>query len=436
LFDEWTDDETTKPNEEAGMQSRKMRLITKAICLFAFAIPIQLTAQHTQYTVTDIGTLGGTFSLPGGINNGGDIEGFSTLPGDTAVHAFLWQKGVMTDLGTLGGLNSLASWRLNERAEVGGDAETSTPDPLGEDFCAFGTHLICPPSVWQKGVPTPLPTLGGNNGFATGVNSRGEVVGQAENSTPDRTCEAPQVLQFKPVVWEKGRVQELPTLIGDSAGAAFTINDRGQIAGASGSCTTAFHAVLWQDGTVINLGSLGGTVNLLGDINNQGQVTGFSNPPGDATIHAFLWQNGVMTDLGTLPGDVGSSGDGINSKGQVVGGSFDVDGNTRAIIWENGVMTDLNTLIPVDSPLFLIEATGTINSRGQIAGIALQTSTGELHGFLLTPSNNEFASSSATLAARGATSPKVVLPANVRKMLRESRGKPYLRGGFGGQSLK
>jgi probable HAF family extracellular repeat protein len=418
------------------MKSRKLRLITKTICLVAFAIPVQLTAQHTHYTVTDLGTLGGTFSFAGGINNRGDIEGFSTLPGDAAVHAFLWQKGLMTDLGTLGGPNSAAQWRLNERGEVGGIAETSTPDPLGEDFCALGTHLICLPSVWQKGVPTPLPTLGGNNGFAAGVNSRGQVVGMAENSTPDPTCEAPQVLQFKPVVWEKGRVQELRSLIGDSEGIAVTINDHGQIAGYSGSCTTPFHAVLWQNGTVTDLGSLGGTVNLPGDINNQGQVSGLSNLPGDAAFHAFLWHNGVMTDLGTLPGDVSSSGDGINNKGQVVGGSFDVDGNIRAFLWQNGVMTDLNTLIPADSPLFLIEATGTINSHGEIAGIAVQISTGEVHAFLLTPSNSEFASASATLAARGETSPKVVLPANVRKMLRESRAKPYLRGGFGGRSLK
>jgi hypothetical protein len=84
--------------------------------------------------------------------------------------------------------------------------------------------------------------------------------------------------------------------------------------------------------------------------------------------------------------------------------------------------------------LFLIEATGTINSRGQIAGYALEKSSGEIHAFLLTPSNSEFAS--ATLAARADTSPKVVLPANVRKMLRESLAKPHLRGGFGGRSLK
>jgi probable HAF family extracellular repeat protein len=418
------------------MKSRKLTLITTTIVFVAFAIPLQLTAQHTHYTVTDLGTLGGTLSVAGGINNRGDIEGFSTLPGDTTIRAFLWQNGVMADLGTLGGPNSLASWRLNERDEVGGGAETSTPDPLGEDFCSFGTHLICAPTLWQKGIPTPLPTLGGNNGFATGVNSRGQVVGNAETSTPDPTCEAPQVLQHKPVVWEKGRVQELPMLIGDSGGSALTINDSGQIAGIAGNCTTPFHALLWQNDTVTDLGSLGGTFITLGDINNQGQVVGLSTLTGDAAFHAFLWQNGVMTDLGTLPGDVSSTGDGINSKGQVVGGSFDVDGNERAIIWANGVMTDLNTLISPDSPLFLIEATGTINSRGQIAGFALEKSSGEIHAFLLTSSNSGFASESATLAARGETSPKVVLPANVRKMLRESRAKPYLRGGFGGWSMK
>jgi probable HAF family extracellular repeat protein len=415
------------------MKSKKLTCITTMIVFVALTIPLQLTAQNTRYTVTDLGTLGGTFTFAGGINNRGDIEGFSTLPGDTAVHAFLWQKGLMTDLGTLGGPDSFASWRLNERGEVGGTAETTTPDPLGEDFCGFGTHLICLPSVWQKGVPTPLPTLGGDNGFAAGVNSRGQVVGQAENSTPDPTCESPQVLQFKPVVWEKGQVQELPTFPGDPDGFAATINDRGQIAGVSSSCTTPFHALLWQNGTVTDLGSLGGTVNFASDINDQGQVAGFSDLPGDATSHAFLWENGVMSDLGTLPGDFSSSGDGINSKGQVVGGSFDIDGNGRAFLWQNGVMTDLNTLIPADSPLFLIEATGTINSRGEIAGFALQTSTGEIHGFLATPSNGEVASESAPLAARGGATrgPKVVLSDNVRQMLREhlSRRYPYRRFG-------
>jgi probable HAF family extracellular repeat protein len=247
-------------------------------------------------------------------------------------------------------------------------------------------------------------------------------------------------LQFKPVIWRNGNVQKLPTFAGDPDGQASAINDVGQAVGFSGLCIEPLaehHALLWQNGTVINLGTLGGTMNDAFDINNQAQVVGVSNLPGDTTFHAFLWQNGVMTDLGTLPGDVASLAEGINSKGQVVGGSVDVDFNHRAFLWENGVMTDLNTLIPADSPLFLLEATGGINPRGEIAGVAFQISTGEVHAFLATPSTGEFASESATLTARGETSrAKVVLPENVRKMVRESRAKPYLRGGLGGGSLK
>jgi hypothetical protein len=54
-------------------------------------------------------------------------------------------------------------------------------------------------------------------------------------------------------------------------------------------------------------------------------------------------------------------------------------------------MTDLDTLIPLDSPLILLEATGTINSRGQIAGIALQKSTGQVHAFLATACDEKHA---------------------------------------------
>jgi len=134
-----------------------------------------------------------------------------------------------------------------------------------------------------------------------------------------------------------------------------------------------------------------------------------------------------MRNLGTLPGDVASLAEGINSNGQMVGGSFDIDGNERAFLWQNGVMTDLNVLIPADSPLFLIEATGTINSRGQIAGVAFETSTREAHAFLATPSHGHGTGESATLAARGVTSKslKVVLPENVGKMLQRRLGSRF-----------
>lgn len=407
----------------------KSRMLTCTIAIASFAalaVPVRLAAQEDKqgppdYSVADLGTLGGTFSVAGANNNKGVVEGYSTLPGDTETHAFLWRKGVMTDLGTLGGPNSIAETRPSESGQAGGRSDTTTPDPNGEDFCGFGTHLICLPFLWQHGVMTPLPTLGGNNGRANSVNNRGQVVGRSETTTPDPTCIPPQVFQSKPVLWEKGSIEELPTFPGDPRGGALDINDRGQATGFSGSCTTMSHALLWQGGTVTDLGSLGGPMfNLPQAINNQGQVVGVSDLPGDTTFHAFLWQNGVMTDLGTLAGDFASLGSSINSEGQVVGGSFDIDFNDRAFLWQNGVMTDLNTLIPAGSPLFLIQAYGN-NDQGQIAGYALQISTGEVHAFLATPTHGGAPSEGPAPTTQGATRerPKVVLPENVRKLLQQ-----------------
>ena len=407
------------------MKSRILVCITAMTLFAALAVPVRLAAQEQnqdlpRYTVTDLGTLpGGTYSLAGGLSNSGWVEGYSYLSDDTATHAVLWRKGVMTDLGTLGGPNSDAAYRPSDSGNVGGGAENGTPDPYVEDFCGYGDNLICLPFLWWNDIKkmTPLPTLGGNNGWAAGINDQNEVAGNAENTTKEPTCVAPQVFQFKPVLWIKGRVRELPTFPGDPVGIAFGINSWGQATGYSGNCTAAFHALLWQNGKATDLGNLGGIYNEGVDINNWGQVTGVSYLADNTTYHAFLWTWGQMTDLGTLTGDVSSSGDGINDWGQVVGGSYSASGGSRAYIWQNGVMTDLNTLIPPNSPLYLLEASGTINDSGQIAGIAMVISTGETHAFLATPTMGDWAISER---------PNIVLPENVRKLVQQLR-----RGRFG-----
>jgi probable HAF family extracellular repeat protein len=240
---------------------------------------------------------------------------------------------------------------------------------------------------------TALPTLGGNNSQAFGVNNRGQVVGIAETATQNPTCIPPQVLDVKAVIWgpKVGQIQELPVFPGDSTAAAIAINDRGQVVGASGICgvpdslALGVHVVLWQNGSVTDLGSFGGVMNNAGlAINNEGQVVGISDLPGDTTTHAFLWQQGVMTDLGTLPGDALSIANDINAKGQVVGISCDVNFNCRAFLWENGLMTDLNALISPDSPLYLTYG-GGINDRGEIAGQAFDPNTGDTPAFLAIP---------------------------------------------------
>jgi probable HAF family extracellular repeat protein len=409
---------------------------SKLIVIFflALAIPPQLLAQQTRYIVKDLGTFGGTFSWAFALNNRGQVVGFSSLP-DGSRHAFLWQAGVMIDLGTLGGPNSTA-FAINERGAITGVAETLTPDPLAEEFCS-PAHLTCVPFVWGHGVMNPLPTLGGNNGGGHGINARGQVSGRAETDHRDPTCLPPQVLQYRPVIWTDGEAHELPTIPGDPDGWPAVINARGQVVGVSTDCKfSAFHAVLWEEGTVKDLGNLGAeSSNVARSVNDRGQVVGQSGVS-DATgaFHAFFWQDGMMRDLGTLPGDFLSNAWSINNKGQVTGISCDVTGSIcRAFLWENGIMSDLNDLIASESPLVLINAS-QINARGQIAGLALEMSSGELHPFLATPRHSEVTSEVATNAVRGPR-PSVVLPANVRKMLRENLAKPYVRGGLGGWNL-
>jgi probable HAF family extracellular repeat protein len=375
------------------------------LALAVFAGPVWAQEQKPEqprYTFTDLGALGGTSSMAFYVNAHGAVVGQASVPNGSQ-HAVLWLKGLKKDLGTIGGTNSVAFSGPNERGQIVGWAETGSSDSNNEDYCGFGTHLTClaflwEPGPWGHGVMTPLQTLGGNNAEANSINHRGEVVGSAENNTTDSTCPgqtvAPQILQFRPVIWRKGDIEELPTVHGDPDGVAYQINDDGDAAGTSGTCSayninilanlSPVHALLWHKGSVKDLGSLGGLAgNIAFSINNSGDVVGVSDLSGDQTFDAFLWKNGKMHDLHTLPGDANSVALGINDIGDVVGVSLGATGNIRPVLWHDGKMTDLSTVVPSGSALipFIAEY---INFRGEIVGEAIDASF-TLHAFRLTP---------------------------------------------------
>jgi len=417
------------------MKSRMFTWIVALSVCAPMAMPTQVAAREqksepARYTITDLGTLeGGTFSQSFSINKYGLVSGSSNLA-DGNQHATLWLEKLKVDIGVpgLGGPNSIA-FGDNDGFQSDGEAETSTPDPNGEDFCGFGTHLTCLPFLWQDGEMIQLPTLGGNNGVAMAISNRGQLAGFAENSTPDTGCPSPQVLHFMPVVWEKEVIHKMPTFGGDPDGVAQQINDKGEVVGGSGTCATfntnflynlvPVHALLWENGKAIDLGNLGGKTgqaggNIAYDINNQGQVVGNSDLPGDTTFHAFLWTKGTgMQDLGTLSGDVASVSISINDAGSAVGASLDAKFNPRAFLWEKGVMTDLNTRIAGHSPLYLMTGC-SINSRGEITGLGM-TSTGEIHSYLATPTHG-VATSDGT--AQGVISRRA-LSDDARKLLQQ-----------------
>lgn len=385
-----------------------MKAIITVILASALLAPV-VNAQSPRYVVRDLGPLpGGNFSQPGGVNDFGLVAGVSTTVDDTQ-HAVLWIDRRPFDIAKvgLGGPNS-GAFGVNIWGQVSVLAETSTLDPNGENFCGYGTHLTCRAALWQLGLLKKLPTLGGYNSTVGTINNRGQIAGAAETSTPDASCASAtlsQLLQYEPIIWgpNQGEKHQLPVPAGDTVGIALSINDKGQAVGASGLCSnTALppivvgpHAVLWEkDRSVHDLGNLGAAVaNVALSINNFGQVVGASSPTPESGPfngnHAFLWTRAHgMRDLGTLDGDVASGGTGINDAGEVVGVSNDPMGNIRAFYWtrDHG-MKDLNTLISPDAPLLLLFASG-INSKGEIVGWGVHLATGEIHAFRAIPNRH------------------------------------------------
>jgi probable HAF family extracellular repeat protein len=402
------------------MTSPKHHCIISCL-LLAFALQGVLAAQTTSpststpqapvtkyliYTLPD--ALGGTVSAANAINNAAWVMGNAARPGNSTVEATLWLEGQPLPLGTVGGPNSSVAWEgvKNNRGLIVGVSDTATAQPRGEIWsCVLGGFLpssgnTCLGFLWQDGFMKSLPTLGGDNGFATGVNNHNKVVGWAETSYKDPTCIAPQVLQFKGYIYDVAseNITALPSLPGDPDNTADFINDKGQIVGISGICANAVggasarHAVLWQtsESTPIDMGTIGGHAwNTPTAINNKGQAVGFGNPSGgeDAPFNpiAFYWTEGTgMQNLGTLAGDTNSLAYAINIQGQIVGQSFGGPEGSHAFIYQNNAMVDLNSLKIGHGSLILVYA-NDVNDYGVIVGGAYDTKTGRSPAFVAVP---------------------------------------------------
>jgi len=402
---------------------------------------------QASYKVQDLGVQDpNNLGMAMGLNNHGwtEIMDQSLDPFSVSLSAHLVGGTVRIssgelnlELGTLGGTNSSINWNgINDPGEAVGMSETSVPDPTGEDLCGFGTHLTCLPFLWQNGVMSALPTVGGNNGQASAINNRGQIAGYAENGIVDSTC-PPGITNNRvdlPVLWHKGKAQTLPTIGSDPDGVAFGINNRGQAVGYSGTCTAANYAVVWENGTATALPDLGDPGAIAYAINSHGQIVGQA-VNSDGTPLATLWQNNTVTGLGgLLPGDVATFATSINNRGQVVGSSFNSENSwSHGLIWQNGVMTDLNTLFPASSNLYVISASN-INESGQIAGMAVEMAgpqAGQIvHAFLATPVDEDQGKSVADVVP---THPKITMPAaNVGKQLspRSAHCSIHDRGSF------
>jgi probable HAF family extracellular repeat protein len=309
------------------------------------------SAATTTYTMTDLGNLGGGVSMGFGINASGEVVGRSFLNKvftfrcgrhtckSTQNDPFSWTAGKMTDLGT-----------LNAMAESEANAVNSAGDVVG----GSNREAI----LAENGTLTDL-----GQGEATGINDSGQIVGYNLSGA---------------FLVSNGTTTELPNLSSANPITSATgINDSGQAVGTSDNASGWSQAVMWSNGTITDLGTLGGPQSSALAVNGNGQVTGWAQTASDA-LHVFLWSNGTMTDLGTFGMD--AVGNAINDHGVIVGQNSSV-----AWIWSGGVFQDLNSLIPAGSGFTLTSATA-INDNGQIVANGINAG-GQTHAFLLTPTS-------------------------------------------------
>ena len=349
-----------------------------ALSAFALAVP---AVSHAQYKGIDLGIIGtGASSKAFAINNNGFITGAAPNAGTTNTRAFLANGNltnpVLTDLGTIGGASS-NGYAINSNNVVAGSSNLS----------AAATALRAAyfdPTPHDAGIIGP-----GTTGVLRGVNNSGLAVGSSNNG---------QVA----VTYQIGTSTTITSLAPALGGAAYSnalaVNNSGQIVGNFGTSGSSNQLFRYSTATGVleSLGTLGGTSVGGGDanagafgINDSGQIAGFGRFSAATTNHAFLYDNTSLKDLGTLGGTI-SAAYGLNTAGAVVGASqYSTTVTTglnsyHAFIY-NGSLIDLNTPANLAGSGFIsYNLAFGINDSGWIVGQGI-TASGANHAFLLKP---------------------------------------------------
>lgn len=361
--------------------ARYLALLATVAVAAPLPAPTQAAAQsgeESRYILKDLGTFGGPNSNSDGngvvLNNQGTVVGGADTAewnpdcGCPVFHAFSWNKGSLHDLGTLPKGNNLSfATAINSSGVIAGISDNGVIDPVnGETFVA---------TLWKKsGEIVKLSSLGGSFSLPYTINDRGQIVGGAENTIPDpdhlsvALTGLPAPTLWHAALWQDGTVEDLGTL-GGPASFAFFVNEHGQVSGISykNATSTDIHPFFWENGQMTDIGTLGGGWAIVGWMNNRGQVVGTSTTDTVSDYyHAYRWSRGKLIDLGTLGGAY-SEAWAINDAGWIVGGSSLASPDKfllNGFLWRNGVMTDLGQLFGK----YHCNNAFSINSKGQVVG--------------------------------------------------------------------
>lgn len=304
-------------------------------------------------TIVDLGTLGGSSSTAHGINDQKQIVGFSTTIGG-AGRGFLWDDGVLTNLGTLPGMTHSSAYAINEAGQIVGSSSAGAGTARAFLWSAGAMQELLPPlgyccseafainddglvagsvsvtfgsphaAIWRDGVATDLQESGPGEGYAWDINASGQVVGTFYSDFASGGAQGS-------FTWTEG--DDALQLLDGSAdgGEALAINNAGQIVGWNGGV-----AYYWDDGSRDYPGTLGGAYSAALGVNDATpvQVVGSSSVQ-RGSDHAFIWtESDGMRDLGLPKGRSGARAEDVNNAGWVVGWTSSRVGSDRATLWK------------------------------------------------------------------------------------------------------
>ena len=302
----------------------------------------EVAAAAPEYRVSVVGPVN---SRAWDINSRGVVVGRYTVSGELT-RAFLSRGKGWVDLGTLGGISSRAV-AINDRGEVVGNWVTSAGQWRG--------------AIWFRGRARDIGVIGGANTYYWDINNAGYSVAysaQPGDGAMRSYLRAPN-----------GRLRNIGYLpYTPPTTEAFALNNRNQVAGASGEFSfpeMQLHGFIWTRGVMRDVGGLE-TPTVVYDINDRGQATGGGPLPGEFRVsRAFFYSNGRLTYLDRRPENdfPYSQGYGINNRGYLVGESDDL----RAFIYRGRRMQSLTPLV---DPAWRIDEARSINDAGQIAATA------------------------------------------------------------------
>lgn len=260
-----------------------------------------------------------TGSIASAVNGVGQAAGNARLVAAGQPHPVLWDNGVQIDLAPdLAGNENGSANGINDLRQVVG---------VTNYWIGF---------LWDNGVRTNLGHLGGGGSFPSDINNAGQVVGTSYSTV--QTALGPMQ---HPFLWQAGIMTDLGLLPGDEDGGATAINAEGHIVGNSGrtdpdTYETAYRPFLYKDGAMTQI-PVPSVDAYAGDINDHGVVVGTMRA-GNAVSkwHAWIYADGVATNLNSrIPAGSGlhlAYATGINNAGQIVGTAFDSRGSYHAFL--------------------------------------------------------------------------------------------------------